>query len=177
MGDKDNPFESIFGGRGEPFLIPESSIEDYEAMIRFMKGDRLITRDLEDLPIQTFRPLKDRMPSFNFDIPKEDMEHFKRMLEEPIFKENDNLIGRLRQEDEKQVMSLIIEGEPTINKPKNIKYPHKKRKRRILKKWAKRFGVTPNQLVIPEAEVEWGTAPNEDGILCHYFRFKPRKQG
>lgn len=175
MGDKDNPFESIFGGRGEPILIPESSIEDYEAMIRFMKGDRLITPDREDLPIQTFRPLKDKIPSFNFDIPKEDMESFKRMLEEPIFKENDNLIGRLRQEVEKsKLYRLIIEGEPTINKPKNLKYPHKKRKRRILKKWAKRFGVTPNQLVFPEVEV--GVTPDENGLFFYHISAKPKKQ-
>ena len=176
MGDKDNPFENIFGGWGEPFLMPIPPIEDYGDMARFIKGDGLITTDREDVPIPTIRPPKDRMPSFNFDIPKEDMEHFKRMIELLLFKENDTLpFARLRQETEKQVMSLIVECKPTINKPKNLKYPHKKRKRRILKKWAKRFGVTPNQLVFPEAEVEWGMAPNEDGILCHHCIIKPKK--
>ena len=165
MGDKDNTFENIFGGGGEPFLMPEPPIEDYEAMVRFMRGDRLITTDRDDVPIQTFRPSKDRMPSFNFDIPKEDVEHFKRILEEPLFKENDTL---------PQVMSLVIECQPTINKPKTLKYPHKKRKRRILKKWAKRFGVTPNQLVLPNVEV--GVTQDENGLLLYTMSVKPMKQ-
>lgn len=160
MGDKDK--------------IPESLLGEWQP---FMRGDRLITPDNQDVPVQTIRPLKDRMPSFNFDIPKEDMEQFRKMLEEPLFKDDDPLpIARLKQEMERQGMTLIIECEPTVNKPKNLKYPHKRRKKRILKKWAKRFGTTPNQLVVPDTEVEWGMAPNEEGILCHHFRIKPKKQ-
>lgn len=143
MGDKD--FESIFGGWGKPFLIPQSSIEDYEEVARFIKGDRLIMPDNQDVPKQTIGMSKDRIPPFSFDIPKENMEHFLEMLVQPLFKENDTpLIARLRQEIEKQFATLIIEGQPKVNKPKNLKYPHKRRKKRILKKWAKRFGTTPN---------------------------------
>lgn len=43
--------------------------------------------------------------------------------------------------------SLIIQNEPIINKPKNLKYPNKKRARRIWKKWKRRFGTTPGKSI------------------------------
>lgn len=49
-------------------------------------------------------------------------------------------------------ISIMIEGEPCINRPKNLKYPNKKRAKRIWKKWRNRFGVTPSKrAVIPKA--------------------------
>ena len=51
--------------------------------------------------------------------------------------------------------SLIIQSEPKINKPHNLKYPNKKRARRIWKKWKRRFGTTPNKaMYFPEVEIE-----------------------
>ena len=51
--------------------------------------------------------------------------------------------------------SLMIQSEPKINKPKNLKYPNKKRARRIWKKWKRRFGTTPNKaMYFPEVEIE-----------------------
>ena len=43
--------------------------------------------------------------------------------------------------------SLIIQSEPKINKPENLKYPNKKRARRIWKKWKRRFGTTPGESI------------------------------
>lgn len=43
--------------------------------------------------------------------------------------------------------SLIIQSEPKINKPKNLKYPNKKRAGRIWKKWKRRFGTTPGESI------------------------------
>lgn len=43
--------------------------------------------------------------------------------------------------------SLIIQSKPKINKPKNLKYPNKKRARRIWKKWNRRFGTTPGESI------------------------------
>lgn len=57
--------------------------------------------------------------------------------------------------EDSQRVSLIIEGKPKINKPRNLKYPNKKRARRIWKKWAKRYGTTPSQLAyFPNVEVD-----------------------
>lgn len=51
--------------------------------------------------------------------------------------------------------SLIIQSKPKINKPKNLKYPNKKRARRVWKKRKRRFGTTPNKAIyFPEVEIE-----------------------
>lgn len=51
--------------------------------------------------------------------------------------------------------SLIIQSKPKINKPRNLKYPNKKRARRMWKKWAKRYGASPGKMLyLPNAEVE-----------------------
>ena len=66
-------------------------------------------------------------------------------------------------EPSKQVRSLIIESEPKINKPKNLKYPNKKRARRILKKWKRRFGTTPGKTIyLPNVEIK--SEYDEDGV-------------
>lgn len=43
--------------------------------------------------------------------------------------------------------TLIIQGKPRINKPKKLKYPNKKRARRVWKKWKQRFGTTPGESI------------------------------
>lgn len=51
--------------------------------------------------------------------------------------------------------SLIIQSKPKINKPKNLKYPNKKRARRIWKKWKRRFGSTPGKSIcLPNVEMK-----------------------
>ena len=176
MGDKDNPFENIFGRWGEPFLMPKPSIENNEAMARFKRGDRLITPDHEDVPIPTFRPTKDRIPSFNFDIPKEDMEHFKEILGKPLFDTTtlapyETMMERVGR----QVVSMVIRDRLSVNTPKNLKYPHKRLKKRILKKWAKRFGRSPFEVLFPKVEVQVGVAPDETGLLLYTMSVKPKK--
>lgn len=52
---------------------------------------------------------------------------------------------------------LIVKGKPIINKPKHLKSPHKKRKMRVLKKWKRRFGVTSNDICIPNVNVHMQT--------------------
>ena len=43
-------------------------------------------------------------------------------------------------------ISLMIQEPPIINKPRNLKYPNKKRARRVWKKWAKRYGTRPGKI-------------------------------
>lgn len=48
--------------------------------------------------------------------------------------------------------SLVVEDKPRINRPKNLKYPNRKRAKRIWNKWRKRFGAIPSRhMVIPKA--------------------------
>lgn len=52
-------------------------------------------------------------------------------------------------------ISLMIQAPPIINKPRNLKYPNKKRARRAWKKWAKRYGASPGKMIyFPNVEVE-----------------------
>lgn len=52
-------------------------------------------------------------------------------------------------------ISLMIQEPPIINKPRNLKYPNKKRARRVWKKWAKRYGTSPGKMIyLPNVEVE-----------------------
>ena len=70
----------------------------------------------------------------------------------------DKLLGIDMQSQIGRVLksSVTIQGEPYIIRPKNLKYPNKKRARRIWKKWSKRFGTTPAKYVfIPRAVISF----------------------
>ena len=70
----------------------------------------------------------------------------------------------------KENCSLAIMGEPTINKPKNLKYPKKRRKQRVLKKRKRRYGTTPRQLIyLPNVEMEY--IQDEQGLT---IKVKPK---
>lgn len=46
--------------------------------------------------------------------------------------------------------TFVIKGNPYIHRPRNLKYPNKKRARRIWKKWRRRYGADyPEQMVLP----------------------------
>lgn len=53
------------------------------------------------------------------------------------------------------VFSVIIQmGKEYIHRPNNLKYPNKKRAKRVWKKWRKRYGADyPEQLVLPNCTV------------------------
>ncbi len=51
--------------------------------------------------------------------------------------------------------SVLVTGGHIINKPQNLKYPNKKRARRIWKKWKRRFGCRPTSaMLFPKARVD-----------------------
>lgn len=58
-------------------------------------------------------------------------------------------IGDVRKKD---AISVIIQmGKEYIYRPKNLKYPNKKRAKRIWKKWRRRYGAYyPKQVVMPK---------------------------
>lgn len=72
--------------------------------------------------------------------------------------------------------ALIIQSKPKINKPKNLKYPNKKRARRIWKKWKRRFGETPGKtLYLPNVEIESEMANERYGYPWWRIKAKPIK--
>ena len=83
----------------------------------------------------------------------------------------ETILGIREENGKPMVCSLTISGKPYIHRPKNLKYPNKKRARRIWKKWAKRYGATPAQtLVIPNAEV---SCRSDDNGLVWNLTAKP----
>lgn len=74
--------------------------------------------------------------------------------------------------------SLLIQSEPEIKKPKNLKYPNKKRARRIWKKWKRRFGTTPGKtMYLPNVEIESEMVNEQYGYPYWRVKAKPIKNG
>lgn len=62
--------------------------------------------------------------------------------------------------------AVAVETGQFINRPKNLKYPNKKRAKRIWKKWKKRFGVRVEKyLYIPKAEITKDVEFGDDGSI------------
>ena len=156
MGDKDtdklfgNPeiLIGVPGGEMKPIgKVAEGSIE----LDRLSARENMLTE-----------PLKIKPTSIGFDMPCEDIASFMGI--------------DLASEPSKQVCSLVIQTEPKINKPKNLKYPNKKRARRIWKKWKHRFGETPGKaMYLPNVEIVSKIVSEHDGYLRYDVTANPIK--
>lgn len=143
MGEELN---KLFGGASEIFFAPlgEDKMQKLGGVItgstslsvdEAMELDRIKVREAMQI-----EPFKVEPISCSFDIADgQDWE---------------TILGIREDNGQPKICSLTISGKPYIHRPKNLKYPNKKRARRIWKKWAKRFGVTPAQtIIIPNAEL------------------------
>lgn len=152
MGEELN---KLFGGASEIFFAPlgedkmqklgkvitdSTSLSEDEAM----EIDRIKVREA-----MQNEPFKIEPISCSFDIADgQDWE---------------TILGIREEKGKPMICSLTISGKPYIHRPKNLKYPNKKRARRIWKKWAKRYGVTPaHSIVFPN--VEMSCEMNENGV-------------
>ena len=133
MGDKDTNMLfsncAIFIGKSEADMMPlgkvvESSTklnpEDVAELDRLSMREKMLVEPLHIKPI-----------SFDCDMSIGDIA--------PIIGFDEAL--------EPSRCSLMIQSKPKINKPKNLKYPNKKRARRVWKKWKRRFGTTPGESI------------------------------
>lgn len=76
----------------------------------------------------------------------------------------DILSGRVSSE----IKSVVIYANEHINRPKNLKYPNKKRARRVWNKWRKRYGVKGGHgLVIPNAKMDVSVDGETANITIH----------
>ena len=129
MGDEDKvQFGelALFMGKSEADMKPPGNV--VENNTKHVSND---AAELDRLSVQ-----------FDFQMPKDD-----------------SLVSLLgadfASEPSKKVCSCIIRSEPKINKPKGLKYPNKKRARRVWKKWKRRFGTRPGKMLcLPDVEIE-----------------------
>jgi len=133
MGDKD--LNELFGN--SEFLIGGSlsDLKPLPIVENSIELDSLSVREkIEAEPLQ-IKPLSFKVgASFSDDVAK--------------------ILG-VDLASEPSRISLMIQEPPIINKPRNLKYPNKKRARRIWKKWAKRYGTRPGKMIyLPNVEVE-----------------------
>ena len=133
MGDKDN--NKLFGN--SEFLIGGSlsDLKPLPIVENSIELDSLSVREkMESEPLQ-IKPLSFEVEaSFSDDVAK--------------------FLG-VDLASEPSRISLMIQEPPIINKPRNLKYPNKKRARRVWKKWAKRYGTPPGKMIyLPNVEVE-----------------------
>lgn len=136
MGDKDT--NMLFGNRA--IFIGESEV-DMKPLGKVVENSTKLNPDdaveLDRLSVREkmlAEPLHIKPLSFDCDIPIEDIA--------PI-------IG-FDEAFEPSRCSLIIQRAPIINKPKNLKYPNKKRARRIWKKWGRRLESKQEIFYSPE---------------------------
>lgn len=153
MGDKDN--NKLFGN--SEFLIGGSlsDLKPLPIVENSIELDSLSVREkMESEPLQ-IKPLSFEVEaSFSDDVAK--------------------FLG-VDLASEPSRISLMIQEPPIINKPRNLKYPNKKRARRVWKKWAKRYGTSPGKMIyLPNVEVE--SEYNGDYMSVNVTA-KPTKQG
>lgn len=145
MSDKDSPLDGLFSGKQQIIVFPHDAPEDATLL------GEVIANSLE------FAPSQD----------EEDIEVNKGVCNGRIsFTLNGDTASIIGFDEalEPSRCSLIIQSEPKINKPKNLKYPNKKRAKRIWKKWKKRFGVRAEKyLYIPKAKIVKNVEFDDDG--------------
>lgn len=132
MGDKDT--DKLFGncaifiGKSEVDMKPLKVVEDSIELDRLSVREKMLTMPLH-IKTQSIKS------EFSIDYAA------------PIVGFDEAL--------EPSRCSLIIQSKPKINKPKNLKYPNKKRARRIWKKWKRRFGTTPcESIYLSDVEIK-----------------------
>lgn len=131
----------IFNGEQRLFFAPKDDVENWKDLPILENSVQYSGYD--DCP-----ELSKSMKSFSLDckISNPDSTAFAKLLGGNMQSQIDNAVRS----------SVMIESEPYIKRPKNLKYPNKRRKMRIWKKWAKRFGTTPTkQFLIPRAVISF----------------------
>ncbi len=133
MGDKD--LNELFGNSELLIGCSLSDMKPLPIVENSIELDRLSVREkMEAEPLQ-IKPLSFEIEaSFSNDVAK--------------------FLG-VDLASEPSRISLMIQEPSIINKPRNLKYPNKKRARRVWKKWAKRYGTRPGKMIyFPNVEID-----------------------
>lgn len=154
MGDKDT--NMLFGNRAIFIGKSEADMKPLKVVENSIELDRLSVR--EKMQIGPLR-IKPQMIKGEFPI----------NYAAPIIGFDEAL--------EPSRCSLMIQSKPIINEPKNLKYPNKKRAKRIWKKWKRRFGTTPGKSIyFPEVKIESEMVNEQCGFPYLRVKAKPINQ-
>lgn len=161
MGDKDTNMLfgncAIFIGESEVDMKPLKVVED---SLRLNPEDAAELDKLSVREMMQVEPLRIKPLSFDCDMSIGDIA--------PIIGFDEAL--------EPSRCSLMIQSKPKINKPKNLKYPNKKRARRVWKKWKRRFGTAPGKtMYLPNVEIESEMVNEQYGYPYWRVKAKPIK--
>lgn len=154
MDDKDSRLDGLFSGKQQIIAFPHDAPEDAALL------GEVISDSLE------FAPSQD----------EEDIEVNKGVCNGRIsftlnggMISNSNTVKKLlgiAPTHNPIAAAVVVETGQSINRPKNLKYPNKKRAKRIWKKWKKRFGVRAEKyLYIPKAEIVKNVDYDDDGSM------------
>lgn len=127
MGEENN----IFSGASRLFLAPKDTAEFKELPI----VENSVSIEEDDLWKSKMPPMQ---ASYSFDCSILDESGMGNLVEHWF----NEAIGKPFE------AALCVTSKPFINRPKNLKYPNKKRARRIWNKWRNRYGVKPMQEVL-----------------------------
>lgn len=154
MGEKDSPLDGLIDGKQR--IITFYDVTDGKKIDDRIIADSLVSERESNL-IDAQKTLVSGSFSFGCKIEdNEDNEALRELLFGGV--DNDSVIKG----------DVIVEGEPYINRPKNLKYPNKKRARRIWNKWRKRFGVTPTtKYVMPNCTFQTNLIFERDNITTN----------
>lgn len=134
MGEKDKLFSF---GKSELFFAPKGTADFKQLDV----VEDSVKVDDDDLWKSKIPPMQG---SYSFDCSILDVDSMGSLVESWF----DEAIGKSFE------AAVCVASKPYINRPKNLKYPNKKRAKRIWNKWRNRYGVKPMQeVLIPNAIV------------------------
>lgn len=154
MNDKDSPLDGLFGGKRQILVFPHDASEDAALLGEVISDTLEFTPSQDEEDIEVNKGVVNGRISFTFNG--------------GTISNSDTLTKLLgiAPTHNPIAAAVVVETGQFINRPKNLKYPNKKRAKRIWKKWKKRFGVRAEKyLYIPKAEITKDVELGDDGSI------------
>lgn len=154
MNDKDSPLDGLFNGEQQIIVFPHDAPEDAALLGEVISDNLEFTPSQDEEDIEVNRGVLNGRITFTFNG--------------GTISNSDTMTKLLGIAPMQNPIAAAVAVEPVqfINRPKNLKYPNKKRAKRIWKKWKKRFGVRVEKyLYIPKAEIVRNVDYDDDGSI------------
>lgn len=154
MGDKDSPLDGLFNGKQQIIVFLHNAPEDTAFLGEVISDSLEFTPSQDEDDIEVNKGVVNGRISFT-------LNNMTNLDDDTLTQ-----VSGIGVASTNLIASVSIEGKPYIYRPDNLKYPNKKRAKRIWKKWKKRFGVRAEKyLYIPKAEITKDVEFGEDGSM------------